>query len=183
VVGLQEERHEEPLDPVDVAGDLLVAAVGVGPDGGQLQPVEGALAGQRLTPIAGALPGGARGIELADDGGQQGITAEVVVVVEVFVAQGQGVDPLGHEVRQRVLDEVGLAVVGEAGGELADNGGEVLGRSEQQRAAVGGEVAAVEIGDPFAAAEHGTVEAGGGTLCVHRAVLVPCQRWLCQANL
>ena len=45
------------------------------------------------------------GSRLADDGGQQRIVAEVVMVVEVLVAQGQAVDPLGDEVLQRVLDQ------------------------------------------------------------------------------
>ena len=106
------------------------------------------------------------------------VAAEVVVVVEVLVAQGQGVDPLGEEVLDGVLDEVGVAVVGEAGGELADDPGESLGLAEQQGAAVGGDVAAVEVGEDLAGAEHGKVEVGGVTLCRHRAALVRCRRWL-----
>jgi hypothetical protein len=70
-----------------------------------------------------------------------------------------------------VFDPVGLAVVGEAGGELTDDAGELFGRAEQQGAAVGGEVAAVEVGDDLAAAEHGKVEVGRVTLRLHRAAL------------
>ena len=75
------------------------------------------------------------------------------MVVEVLVAQGQGVDPLGEEVLQRVLDQLGVAMVGEAGGELADDAGELLDLAEQQGAAVGGDVAAVEVGEDLAGAE------------------------------
>ena len=82
------------------------------------------------------------------------------MVVEVLVAQGQAVDPLGEQFLDGVLDEVGVAVVGEAGGELADDPGESLGLAEQQGAAVGGDVAAVEVGEDFAGAEHGKVEVG-----------------------
>ena len=148
-VGLEEEGHEEAFDVVGAADDLLVAAVLVGPDGGQFEAVEGALAGQRLAPVALPLAGLARGVGLADDGGEQGVAAEVVVVVEVLVAQRQGVDPLGDQLLDGVLDEVGVAVVGEAGGELADDPGESLGLAEQQGAAVGGDVAAVEVGEDF----------------------------------
>ena len=177
-VGLEEEGHEEAFDVAGAAGDLLVAAPRVGADGGQFEAVERALAGQRLAPIPPPLSGLAGGVGLADDGGQQGVAAEVVVVVEVLVAQGQGVDPLGEEFLDGVLDEVGVAVVGEAGGELADDAGESLGLAEQQGAAVGGDVAAVEVGEDLAGAEHGKVEVGGATLCRHRAALVRCRRGL-----
>ena len=70
-VGLEEEGHEEAFDVAGAAGDLLVAAVRVGADGGQFEAVEGALAGQRLAPIAPPSPGLAGGVVLADDGGQQ----------------------------------------------------------------------------------------------------------------
>ena len=105
------------------------------------------------------------------------------MVVEVLVAQGQGVDPLGDQLLDGVLDEVGVAVVGEAGGELADDPGESLGLAEQQGAAVGGDVAAVEVGEDLAGAEHGKVEVGRVTLCGHRAALVRCRRWLWQLHL
>ena len=89
--------HIPPLVAHQLASayDLLVAAVLVGADGGQFEAIEGALAGQRLAPIPLPLPGLARGIVLADDGGEQWVAAEVVVVVEVLVAQRQAVDPLG----------------------------------------------------------------------------------------
>ena len=84
----------------------------------------------------------------------------VVVVVEVLVAERQGVDPRGDQVLDGVLDEVGVAVVGEAGGELTDDAGELLGLAEQRDAAVGGEVAAVEVGADVAGAEPGKIEVG-----------------------
>jgi hypothetical protein len=125
----------------------------------------------------------AGGIGLADDGGQERITAEVVVVVEVLVAQRQGGDALGDQLLHGVFGEAGVAVVGEAGGELAEDAGESLGLAEQQGAAVGGDGAAVEVGEDVAAAEHGKVEVGRVTLCFHRAALVRCRRWLAQLHL
>jgi hypothetical protein len=95
------------------------------------------------------LPRLAGGVEFADDGGQQGVAAEVVVVVEVLIAQGQAVDPLGDEIGQGMLDEVRVAMVGEAGSELVDDSGELLGLAEQQRAAIGSDVATVEVGEHF----------------------------------
>jgi len=118
------------------------------------------------------------GSPFSDDGGEQRVGAEVVVVVEVLVPLRQGVDPLGDELLDGVLDEPGVLVVGEAGGELADDSGESLGLAEQQGAAVGGDVAAVEIGEDMAGPEHGKVEVGCVTLCRHRAAFFWCRRWL-----
>src|SRR5512135_1348254 len=129
-MGLEEQRHEQPLHLTSVAGDLLVATVFIGPDGGQLEAIEGALTGHGLAAIPTALPGLTCGVLLADDGGQQGVAAEVVVIIEVLVAQCQAVDPLGDQIPDGVLDEVGVAMVGEAGGELVKDGGELLGLAE-----------------------------------------------------
>jgi hypothetical protein len=74
-------------------------------------------------------------------------------------------------------------VVGEAGGELADDAGEPFGLAEQQGAAVGGDIAAVEVGEDLAGPEQGKVEADLVTLCGHRAALVRCRRWLVQLHL
>ena len=53
---------------------------------------------------------------------------------------------------------VGIAVIGEAIGELANDAGEGLGLAEQQGTAVGGDVAAVEVGEDLTGADHGKVE-------------------------
>ena len=130
-VGLEEEGDQEPFDVMGVADDLLVAALVVGADGREFEAVERALAGQRLAAVAKPLPGLPGGIALADDGGEQGVGPEVVVVVEVFVAQRQAVDALGEEFLQRVFNEVGIAMIGETACELADDAGEFLGLAEQ----------------------------------------------------
>ena len=98
---------------------------------------ERAFAGRRLAAVARPLPGLAGGVALADDGGRQGVAAQDIVVVEVLVAQGQGVDALGEKVFEGVLDQVGVAMIGEAGGELADDRREVRGLAEEQGVAVG----------------------------------------------
>src|SRR6185437_662919 len=145
-----EEGHEEAFDVVGAADDLLVAAVLVGADRGQFEAVQGALAGQRLAPAALPRPGLAGGVALTDDGGEPGVAAEVVVAVEVLIARGQGVDPLGDQLLDGVSGAVRFAVVGEAGGELPDDPGESLGLAEQRRPTVGGDVAAVEVGEDSA---------------------------------
>ena len=159
-MSLEEEGHQEPFDVVGAADDFLVAALRVGADGGQFEAVERALSGQGLAAVAAPLPGRSGGIVLADNGGEQWVATQVVVVVEILVPQCQAVDPLGDQLRDGMLDEVGVAMVGEAGGELMDDRREFFGLAEQQGAAVGGDVAAVEVGEHLAGAEHGKIEVG-----------------------
>ncbi|AGA25935.1 hypothetical protein Sinac_1556 [Singulisphaera acidiphila DSM 18658] len=105
------------------------------------------------------------------------------MVVEVFVAQGQTIDALGQEVFQGVLDEVRIAMVGKAGGELADDPGAGFDLTEQKCTAVGRDGAPVKIGEHLAVTEDGKVEVSRVTLCSHRAALVRCQKWLSQFHL
>ena len=92
------------------------------------------------------------------------------MVVEVFVAQGQAVDPLGHQFLDRVLDRLGVAVVGKTGGELAERAGEPFGFAQQQAAAVGADGAAIKAADHGALTEGLKNEVGTVTLCSHEAV-------------
>src|SRR5262249_49932538 len=124
-----------------------------------------ALAGQRLALVLGAgaaLPGG---IVLADEDGEQGVVAELVMVVEVLVAQAQAEDALLEEVRQGVLDLVGVAVVPEAAGQLVEEVEPGLEFAEEQPAGIGGDGGAVEAGDDVARSEAVEKQIGGVTRC------------------
>ena len=162
----QEGRDEEGLQGVEVGHDLLVAAWGVGPDGGELQAVEGALAGQRLAAVVGALAVLAVGVLLADEDGQEG-----VVVVEVLVAQAEAEEALLEEFGEGMLDLVGVAVVGEAAGELVDEVELGFDLAEEEVARVGGNGGAVEADADSTAAEGLKGEGRWHTLCSHGAVL------------
>ena len=54
----------------------------------------------------------------------------------------------------------GITMVGEAGGELADDAGKLLGLAEQQAATVGGDVAAIERGEDLTGSEGGEIQIG-----------------------
>ena len=82
------------------------------------------------------------------------------MVVEVFVAQSQGVDPLGNELLAGVLGELRITMVGEARGELADDAGEILRFAEQQAATVGGDVAPIKRGEDLTRSENREIQVG-----------------------
>ena len=106
----------------------------------------------------------------AYQGGQQGVAAQGIVVVEVLVAQGQAVDALGHELGDGVFEGVGVPVVGKARGELAEGAGEAFGLAQQEATAVGGDRTAIEAAEDFAGPQGLKNQGGGVTLCGHEAV-------------
>ena len=77
----------------------------------------------------------------------------MVVVVEIFITQRQAEYALRDQIVQRVLDELGVAVVLEAGGEAAHDGRFLFQFLQQQGAAIGGDVASVEFPNQFPAAQ------------------------------
>ena len=129
---------------IRVGLDLPVVADGVG-DGTEFEAVEGALAGQGLAAILLVAAVLAEQVGVFAGGGQQRIGAQLVVVVEVFVAEGESQHTLAHHDGQRVLDEATLAGVAEATGEFVAEAEVAVGLAQQQHAAVAGEVAAAEI--------------------------------------
>ncbi len=105
--------------------------------GGVPEPVERALAGQCGAVAAGAL-------DLAGDEPQDGIVAQLVVVVQILVAQGEADDALGDEGGEGVFGEARIPVVGEAGGDALEQARGSSDPAEQQRPGVGGDRAPVE---------------------------------------
>ena len=95
-------------------------------------------------PVGGgavAAPGG----HAPGDRLQRRVAAQVVVVVQVLEAEGEGVEALQDEGPDVVDDQRGVAVVGEAGGEASGEVEAFVGASKQGDARVGGD-AAGEIG-------------------------------------
>ena len=138
---LQEDIDEQPLDGPGVVADLVVT--------GRrfvlallrrvLQPVERALASQRRTALVARC-------QLAHHGREHRIMTQLVVVVDVLIAECQTDHALADQRWNGVLDPVGMARVGEGGGEPADQAYGLVGGTEQQRARVGGDLPPIEAG-------------------------------------
>jgi hypothetical protein len=89
----------------------------------------GALAGTRFTPILFAPPPGALHVPLPGQQRQQGILPQLIVVVEIFVAQGDPVHALAHQFADAVLHPVGSTAVTETGGELTQDASALFNRA------------------------------------------------------
>src|SRR5579859_5631069 len=92
-------------------------------------------------------------VAFADQDGQQRVVAESIMIVEVLVAQAQAIETLLEQVRHRVLDEVGVAVIAETAGELFDEAELGFDFAQEQSTGVGGNVPAVKGSDNRAAIE------------------------------
>jgi hypothetical protein len=84
-------------------------------------------------------------------GRQQRIAAQLLVVVDVFIAQGLTVNPLGQQLRHRVFDLDLIAVIAKAAGQPSCESERKIDLAQEQAAAVGREGAAGKIGNDFSA--------------------------------
>ena len=90
------------------------------------------------------------------------------MVVEVFVAQRQSVNPLGDQVIDRVLDQFGVTVIGEATGESSDDPRFRFDFPQQQGPGVGRDGSAVKNSANFPLLKGLKIESICVTLCLHR---------------
>ncbi len=98
---------------------------------------------------------------------QQAIRAQRIVIVEVFVAQGYPAHPLGDQFQHRVLDLVGIAIIGEAARNSPHQIQTVIHLAQQDGATIGGEPTRVETAYDLTPTEGVKFEWRGCTLCTH----------------
>jgi hypothetical protein len=149
--GFKEQVEQKAIDGVRIAVDLFVAS---GFGGASLEAIQGALAGQGLV-----------GVPFAGEQAEQGIVAPLVMIVEIFVAEGEAVDSLGEHLFDGVLDVARVAVIAEAGGEAGQEVEFGGGLAQEQGSAVGGGGRAAEVGNHRPAVVRRKRELGLGTLC------------------
>jgi hypothetical protein len=157
-VGVEEEVDEQALDRLGIVADLVVAR-GLGRR--VLEPVQGALAGQRRAVLA---PGG----ELASKRREHRVVAQLIVVDQVLVAERDAEHALGHHRRDAVLDPPRRPAIVEAAGEPAHQPDRPIGRAEQQPPGIRRHLPTVEGGHHMAALDHFITEQIAATLCRHR---------------
>jgi hypothetical protein len=158
LVCLEEQVDEQPFDGRCVVADLVVTARH---QRRVLEPVQGALAGERRAILA---PGG----ELAGKGREHRVVPELVMVDQVLVPERDAEHALRHHRLDRVLDLRLGTVVTETRREPRRQADRPIGRPEQQRPGIRGDLAAVERRHHLAALDHFISEQVAATLCRHR---------------
>ena len=173
--GLDEQLGEQGLERPGVMADPVVPAR-LASSRGVFEPVQRTLAGQRRAVLAAAL-------ELAGEEAEHGVVAQVVVVVQILVAQGEAGDALGHERGNGVCGEARIAVVGEAAGDAVEQAAVPPDLPEQQRPRIGGDRPAVEGGRDFTTLTALKSERNDLTLCRHRSFPPVAVKFLGNNNL
>jgi hypothetical protein len=126
-----------------------------------LEPVERAFAGER-----GAVFAPRR--ELASEGRQHRIVAQLVVVDEILVSQRDPADALHEHGLDGMLHHLRRPAVGEAARQAPHQPERPIRGAQQQRPGIRSDLATVEGGDHLAAFDHFISEQIAATLCRHR---------------
>ncbi len=108
-----------------------------------------------------------QGIFLAASRRQQRIAPQLLMVVEVFIAQRLPVEPLRQQLRHRVFDKNRVALIAKAGGQSGQQPELLIDLAQEQHAAIAGERPAGKIGDYFSQTQ---------VLKKQRCVLTLCRR-------
>jgi hypothetical protein len=119
-------------------------------------------------PATAAQSGESPRRQLARQDRHQRIVAKLVVIVQVFVAQGDREHALTHQSRHAMLDELGPPPILKASREPLDQTDRPIRRPQQQPARIRSQRPAVKIGQhrpPFDGCKHRRVCA---TLRLHR---------------
>ena len=99
---------------------------------------------------------------------KHGIVPQLVVVVEVLIAERDAEDALAEQRRHRMQERVRVAAILEAAREPLDQADRSVRGSEQQPAGMRGDLAAVERAHNLATLHGSEIERILATVCVHR---------------
>ena len=181
-MGFHKHLQQERVHPCRVGHGLLVSPLR-SLHRGPLQPVQGALARQRLASIGLPVPELPRQVVPVAQQRQEPIPAQLVVVVEILVAQAQPVHPLLDQRFDGRLDPIRIPMIGEALAEPTQNPGPLLHFAQQDASSVGGDLAAIEPAHDVSSVQALKHELCSGTLCGHKIVFLWFCKWLIQKNL
>ena len=158
-VRIEEQVDEQRLDRLVVVADPVVAADAASQR--LLKPVERRLSGNRRAALAARL-------ELARQHGHHGIMAQMIVVVEVLVAERKAEQTLADERLQAMLDQLGRTRVDEAARKPRHEADRLVCLPEQQRTRIRGHRPAIEASHNLAALHGSEIQRILATLCRHR---------------
>ena len=179
---LHKHLQQQRVHPCRVGHGLLVPPLR-SLQRGPLQPVQGALARQRLASIRLPAPELPRQVVPLAQQRQEPIPAQLVVVVEILVTQTQPVHPLFDQRFDTMLDAIRIPMVGEALAQPTQNPGPLLHFAQEDAPGVGSDLAAVEPAHDVSSVQALKHELCSGTLCGHKVVLLWFRKWLLSQHL
>ncbi len=158
-LAFEKEADKQPLHGLFVHAELAVTVL-FGP-WRVLEPVQRGFPGQDR-----AI--GAAGFELARDKAKHRIVTQLIVIVEVLIAERNAMDTLGNQRFGRMLDPVLRPAILETGCHLPRQANTAIRLPQKQRARIRGYRPAVERRCDFPASQTGEIERILATLRLHR---------------
>ena len=158
LVRLEEQIDEQVPDRRRIVADLVIARR---LELAQLQPVERRFAGHRRAILAPRR-------KLAGQHRHHRIMAQLVVIVEVLIAERDPEHPLADQRRDLVLDQFRAPLVVKARRKPIHQSDRTIRRSQQQRSGIRRHQAAIKCGFHRAAFDDSKIKAFCATLCRHR---------------
>ena len=157
-VRLQEQLHQQRLDRRRIVADLVIARRLLP---AQLQPVQRRLAGHRRAVRAPRR-------KLAGQHRHQRIVAQLVMVVEVLVAERDAKDPLTDQRPDLMLDQILPPIVMKASRKAPDQPDRSVGRAQSSAPASDVTTPASNAASTMPAFHPSKIKAFCATLCRHR---------------
>ena len=157
---LQEQVDQQRLDHRPVVADLVIAGR---KRPAELEPVQRRLARHRRAILSPRF-------QLAGEDRHPRVMAELIVIVEVLIAERQSEHPLADQGLDLVLDQLLAAGVPKAGGKPIDDTDRPVGRAKQHRAGVRGDASAVESRRHRTPFDGYKFEQIRDTVCLHRGL-------------
>ena len=139
------------------------------------QPVQGAFADERGAARAPCL-------ELAGQGGEHRVMAQLVMIDQVLVAERDADNLLHHQGANLMLDQLRPPTVAEVPGKAFGQPDRPIGRTEQQRTSIRGDRPAVKPGDHDTPRSLSKFKLLRATLCRHQGIPTNRKRSLLQKH-
>ena len=165
LVRLQEQRHEQPLNGRRVVPDLVIARH---PIPAQLKPIERRFARHRGAVLA-------QRFKLSRQHRHHRIAPQLVVIVDVFIAERDPKHALADQRRYQMFDQLRSAAIDKARGKPLNQPDRTIRRPQQQCPRVRGDRSAIKPRHNPAAVHSGEFEQFCTrlfyvTVCRHRGV-------------
>ena len=98
VMRVEKQIDQQVGQPVEIGDDFAIRRIGIGSDLGQLEPIERTFAGHRLAAVVRTASLLTFRILLAHASGDQGVGPQPIVVIQIFVAQAEPINPLPDQI-------------------------------------------------------------------------------------
>jgi hypothetical protein len=155
---VEKQIDKQTFDRRRIMTDLVIAGRFLA---AQFQTIERRFASQRRT--IGAL-----GFELAAEHRQHRVMAQLIMVVQVLIAQRNPEHPLTHQPWHLVHEQIGITIIGEAVGKARHQPDLFVGGAEQHRPGLRGHRATIECGHHLAPFDGCKAKQIRAPLCLHR---------------